>query len=148
MAVIERDREIADIRAANAEATEGTGSARAITGESGAGKSALVAEICAEAVGLRVLTGLCDALSTPRPLGPFRDIAGELGQSLADLGENNIRECGARHVDWVDIGARGKLFARLSRAPVIVKRYQNIIANGVAKSSRHSKISGVDNGIC
>jgi DNA-binding CsgD family transcriptional regulator len=46
-----------------------------LAGEAGAGKTALVREFCSRVNGRRVLWGGCDALVTPRPLGPFLDIA-------------------------------------------------------------------------
>jgi DNA-binding CsgD family transcriptional regulator len=85
--MIERDGEIDDLYAAIADVVDGTGRARAITGESGAGKSTVVREVCARATDLRVLRGSCDALSTPRPFGPFRDVVTELGRSPSRLGE-------------------------------------------------------------
>lgn len=86
--MIERERELENLCAAIADVAEGAGRARAITGESGAGKSTLVREVCERATGLRVLRGVCDALSTPRPLGPFREIASELGRPPGGLGES------------------------------------------------------------
>ena len=68
------------------EAANGTGRAIAITGEAGAGKSALVREACLAAPDMRVLRGACDPLSTPRPLGPLRDIVADLGRSGPELG--------------------------------------------------------------
>ena len=57
-----------------------------VTGEAGAGKTALVQEFCARRPrDVRVLWGMCDALLTPQPLGPFHDIATETGDALADL---------------------------------------------------------------
>src|SRR3954452_23811249 len=58
-----------------------------VAGEAGAGKTALLRRFCeAGAYGARVLWGACDALSAPRPLGPFVDIAdagaGELAEAL------------------------------------------------------------------
>ena len=54
-----------------------------VGGEAGVGKTTLVrafaAELGSEA---RVLWGACDPLSTPRPLGPFVDVAQEAGGSL------------------------------------------------------------------
>ena len=47
-----------------------------VAGEAGIGKTALVRAFCA-GVESRVLTGACDALHTPRPLGPLLDILGE-----------------------------------------------------------------------
>jgi DNA-binding CsgD family transcriptional regulator len=40
-----------------------------------------------------VLWGMCDPLSTPRPLGPLRDVAGELGPAVAAV----LRDAAARH---------------------------------------------------
>ncbi len=47
-----------------------------VSGEAGVGKSSLARLFCEEhAAGTRVLVGACDALQTPRPLGPFLDLA-------------------------------------------------------------------------
>jgi DNA-binding CsgD family transcriptional regulator len=83
--LIERDHELATLLAASRDVADAAGQVWAITGESGAGKSVLVDEVCRRATGMRVLRGLCDPLSTPRPLGPFRDVAADLG--LASLGD-------------------------------------------------------------
>ena len=61
-----------------------------VAGEAGIGKTALVRAYCA-GQGARVLWGACDALFTPRPLGPFADVAEAAGGELRAL----IRE-GAR----------------------------------------------------
>ena len=74
MELYERDGELVALSRAVAAAAGGTGAGVAITGEPGAGKSALVEVACARATGLRVLRGGCDPLVTPRPLGPFRDL--------------------------------------------------------------------------
>jgi DNA-binding CsgD family transcriptional regulator/tetratricopeptide (TPR) repeat protein len=57
-----------------------------VSGEAGAGKTALVRRFCDEqAGGARVLWGNCDALFTPRPLGPLFDIAETTGGQLSAL---------------------------------------------------------------
>ena len=62
----------------------GRGALVLVGGESGAGKSAAVRAFCDESPRhTRVLWGGCDPLFTPRPLGPFVDIAGEAGGELA-----------------------------------------------------------------
>lgn len=61
-----------------------------VGGEAGIGKSTLVRRFSdARAPSIRVLTGACDPLFTPRPLGPLHDIAPVLGgvfQALAERG--------------------------------------------------------------
>ena len=54
-----------------------------VAGEAGIGKTSLVRAFCGRARGVRVLSGGCDALHTPRVLGPFVDIAEETGGGLA-----------------------------------------------------------------
>lgn len=50
-------------------------------GEAGGGKTSLVQCYCHAVEGTaRVLLGACDALSTPRPLGPLLDVAADLGE--------------------------------------------------------------------
>jgi DNA-binding CsgD family transcriptional regulator/tetratricopeptide (TPR) repeat protein len=56
-----------------------------VTGEAGAGKSTLVRAATAGARSMRVVRGLCDPLSTPRPLGPVRDVLLDLA-ALPDSG--------------------------------------------------------------
>ena len=46
-----------------------------VSGEAGIGKTSLVQAFCGRVRGVRVLSGACDALHTPRVLGPFVDIA-------------------------------------------------------------------------
>jgi DNA-binding CsgD family transcriptional regulator len=54
-----------------------------LAGEAGVGKTTLARAVCAEHQGShRVLRGSCDALFTPRPLGPFLDVAREAGGEL------------------------------------------------------------------
>src|SRR5689334_16314809 len=53
-----------------------------VSGEAGVGKTMLVREFCDRADRL-VLWGACDALRTPRPLGPLHDIARMAGGDLA-----------------------------------------------------------------
>jgi DNA-binding CsgD family transcriptional regulator len=53
-----------------------------IAGEAGIGKTALVRAFCADR---RALATACDALYTPRPLGPFVDLAEEVAGEFADV---------------------------------------------------------------
>jgi DNA-binding CsgD family transcriptional regulator len=63
-----------------------------IGGEAGVGKTALVRAFCAsQPHGVRILVGACDALFTPRPLGPVLDIAEALGGELDQLAQREAR---------------------------------------------------------
>jgi DNA-binding CsgD family transcriptional regulator len=62
-----------------------------IGGEAGVGKTALLRRFCDDAGGARVLWGACDALFTPRPLGPFIDIAESTGGELEELVETGAK---------------------------------------------------------
>jgi DNA-binding SARP family transcriptional activator len=55
-----------------------------VSGEAGVGKTALTRHFCEEqGSDVRVLWGRCDALFTPRPLGPFVDVAESVGGAFA-----------------------------------------------------------------
>jgi DNA-binding CsgD family transcriptional regulator len=55
-------------------------------GEAGGGKTTLLRRFCATCEPVdQVMWGSCDPLFTPRPLGPFLDIAQETGGELHDL---------------------------------------------------------------
>jgi DNA-binding CsgD family transcriptional regulator len=64
-----------------------------VHGEAGIGKSALVralhSRLPAEA---RLLIGYCDALSTPRALGPFKDLTGSVGRALTEALRSGERD--------------------------------------------------------
>jgi DNA-binding CsgD family transcriptional regulator/tetratricopeptide (TPR) repeat protein len=53
-----------------------------VGGEAGVGKTSLVRAFTAE-VNARVLSGACESLTTPTPLGPFVDVAAEVGGAFA-----------------------------------------------------------------
>jgi predicted ATPase len=63
-----------------------------IAGEAGVGKTALTRFFCdQQADSARVLSGACDALFTPRPLGPILDVAPIIGGELEALVERGSR---------------------------------------------------------
>ena len=90
MELLERGDERAALTAAFAASYE-EGRVVVVAGEAGIGKTALVTSVCAE-LERRVLWGACDPLVTPRPLGPFRDIARHAGGSIAEAVEGAARE--------------------------------------------------------
>jgi DNA-binding CsgD family transcriptional regulator len=88
--LVERERELSMLGACvDAVRTSSRGRLVFLAGEAGVGKTALLQRFCDDrADGARVLWGACDALFTPRPLGPFLDIAESTGGDLADAVES------------------------------------------------------------
>lgn len=83
--LLERDDALAALAEAFSDVCRGRGRAVLVSGEAGGGKTELVRRLGAEVAGrCRVRTGACDALSTPRPLGPLHDLA-DPGSRLAEL---------------------------------------------------------------
>lgn len=62
-----------------------------VGGEAGVGKTALVRRFCDERSPSTVMWGACDALFTPRPLGPFLDIAPSTNGELDELLERGAQ---------------------------------------------------------
>ncbi|HET8595093.1 MAG TPA: AAA family ATPase [Intrasporangium sp.] len=74
------------------EARTGAGRLVLVTGEAGAGKTALV-DAAADRIAARWLRTACDGLFTPRPLGPLFDLAGLVGGELLEAaGRGAARE--------------------------------------------------------
>jgi DNA-binding CsgD family transcriptional regulator len=88
MQLLERDDHLATLDARLAEVqASGRGQLVLLAGEAGAGKTAVVRAFEDRQRSVAVHTGACEALFTPRPLGPLLDIAAEVGGELADLTE-------------------------------------------------------------
>jgi DNA-binding CsgD family transcriptional regulator/tetratricopeptide (TPR) repeat protein len=77
MRLVERERQLAALSDCLEETRAGSGAVALVSGEAGAGKSALVSAFLAD-LAIRVAAGSCDGLSTPRPLGPVIEIAAQL----------------------------------------------------------------------
>ena len=140
--LLEREQPLAALRDALADAAGGQGRLVLVAGEAGVGKTALVRAFCDEAAPVaRALWGTCDALFTPRPLGPFLDVAAEAGGPLAaavapggsahDVTSALIRAASARRpaivvledLHWADEATLDvvRLLARsLGRAPLLL----------------------------
>jgi DNA-binding CsgD family transcriptional regulator/tetratricopeptide (TPR) repeat protein len=84
--LLEREDVLAALSGAHAEARAGAGRVVLVAGESGVGKTSVVREFLGRVSrSSRVLIGSCDPLFTPRPLGPFADLAPEAGDGLRDV---------------------------------------------------------------
>jgi DNA-binding CsgD family transcriptional regulator/tetratricopeptide (TPR) repeat protein len=113
--LLERDRELAALATLLDESATGQGHIALISGEAGIGKTALVERFATEAQRpgrphARTVWAACEALFTPRPLGPLYDIARQTTPQLRALLD------GAAH--------RAALFAALfdvlARSPTIL----------------------------
>jgi DNA-binding CsgD family transcriptional regulator len=79
--LLERDVATAQLEADLEHARIGVGRVSVVGGEAGVGKTSLVRAFAERHAGdVRILWGSCEALFTPRPLGPVYDIAQELGE--------------------------------------------------------------------
>jgi DNA-binding CsgD family transcriptional regulator len=78
--LLERDEPLSLLAAALRRAGGGQGHTLVVGGEAGVGKTTLFERFAGDHRGTaRALWGACEALATPRPLGPLLDIADELG---------------------------------------------------------------------
>ena len=75
-AFLEREQALAALHAALMQARAGRGAVALVAGEAGIGKSTLAERFLASLdADVDAARGACDALFTPGPLGPLRDIA-------------------------------------------------------------------------
>ncbi|MDB5141751.1 MAG: family ATPase [Mucilaginibacter sp.] len=87
MELIERAGFLTSLQTKFETIAEGEGHCILLTGEAGIGKTSLVRAFCKERKNdCKIYQGTCDALFTPRPLGPLHDIA---WQMEIDLWENS-----------------------------------------------------------
>lgn len=90
--LLEREALLAVLGEHGRSAAEGRGRTVLVSGEAGVGKTALLERFAGELSSGRVLWGGCEALATPRPLGPLHDIAGSAATGLsARLSANGDR---------------------------------------------------------
>jgi DNA-binding CsgD family transcriptional regulator/tetratricopeptide (TPR) repeat protein len=83
MKLFERDELLATLQAQLRQASAGPGALVLVAGEAGIGKTAVLQALAASQDGVvPVRWGGCDALQTPRPLGPLFDIAAQAGGEL------------------------------------------------------------------
>src|SRR5262245_51230465 len=88
--LLEREAPLHVLNAALKAAAAGSGRVVLVSGEAGIGKTALVDQFThAQQLALRTLWGACDALFTPRPLGPLLDMAPQLPGELPTLLRSN-----------------------------------------------------------
>lgn len=86
MELLERASQAQALNSALAQTSVGEGCIALVYGEAGIGKTSLVEHFVNENKKTRrILSGACDSLFTPRPLGPLRDIALQTRGNLLDL---------------------------------------------------------------
>jgi DNA-binding CsgD family transcriptional regulator len=96
MELLEREQFLEELEAILGDVAAGSGRLVLVSGEAGIGKTSLVERFAeARQAPARVLWGACDALFTPRPLGPLYDIAQQTQGSLLALLEE---EAGRAHI--------------------------------------------------
>ncbi len=86
MELLEREPFLGELAELLNEAATGSGRTVLLSGEAGIGKSALIEHFTEQhADAARVLWGACEALFTPRPLGPLHDVAFQIQSDLRSL---------------------------------------------------------------
>src|SRR5512145_3351719 len=92
MELLEREPHLEALNTALHEVRAGSGRIALVSGEAGIGKTSLIERFTREQPdAIRVLWGVCDALFTPRPLGPLHDIAAQTRGEFLRLLETDAR---------------------------------------------------------
>jgi DNA-binding CsgD family transcriptional regulator/tetratricopeptide (TPR) repeat protein len=135
MDLLERSTELAALEGALADVSRsGSGSLVLVAGEAGIGKTALLEAFCDGNRKVPILRGACDALFTPRPLGPLLEIAagvGADGETPHDLVQAMARQLRTRgttvivleDLHWADeatLDVVRMLARRLESVPVLL----------------------------
>ena len=91
--LLEREAELAVLAdRLDAVETSGRGHVALVRGEAGIGKTALVQAFCDQRGGeVMVVRGACEPLFTPRPLGPFFEVAQAVGGELVALVDHGAK---------------------------------------------------------
>jgi DNA-binding CsgD family transcriptional regulator/tetratricopeptide (TPR) repeat protein len=155
--LLEREEALRALDEALASALAGEGRVALVSGEAGIGKTSVVRQFTQLSRGsARTLWGACDALFTPRPLGPFSDIARDAGSSvLASLAETDrteffaglLEELGreptiavvedAHWADEASLDALRYLARRIERVPCVLVLTYRDDETGVQHPLRH-----------
>ncbi|MFL6664141.1 MAG: ATP-binding protein [Rhizobacter sp.] len=85
MDLIEREPPLRELSSAVEQARQGRGSVALVFGEAGIGKTSIAQRLGADQPGVQVLWGGCEALFSPRPLGPLYDMADPMGHRVREL---------------------------------------------------------------
>ena len=91
--LLEREFHLAQLEEHRKQAAAGHGRLVLVSGEAGVGKSTLANEFCRRLEDAHVVRTSCDALATPSPLAPLRDLAPALGIPIEhDVHDSESRE--------------------------------------------------------
>jgi DNA-binding CsgD family transcriptional regulator/tetratricopeptide (TPR) repeat protein len=147
--LLERDGELARLRNLFDASCNGQGRIAFVSGEAGIGKSALVSAFANEVADkARIAIGRCDALATPRGLGPLLDVAAALnlpaardrdsllGDLVADLRKHGSTVMVIEDAHWAD-DASVDLLAMLGRRVVDISLLLIVTYRDDAVSGEH-----------
>ena len=91
--LIEREEPLEELLTAARLAGQGHGCVAIVAGEAGIGKTSLLRRFASVAqIGERIYWGGCEALFTPRPLGPLQDMAAAISARLGGLFEHGAAQ--------------------------------------------------------
>ena len=108
--LLERQQSFDALEGALADAREGFGTTCLVYGEAGIGKSSVCDVFLSRLTAIRVLRGGCEALLSPRPLGPVYDFVGQMDEAA---------RAAIRHED-AQPGLFAEVLGRLRERPTVL----------------------------